>query len=90
MGEYTRALVKYEAKKAGEAGRKQASEHRQQLPLPHRDMSPVSLCEEIVCFADLFYSKSPGKITVQKTAAQVRCTGGPSPMFCMWPPNGRW
>lgn len=45
----------------------------QQLPLPRRDMSPVSLCEEIVCFADLFYSKSPGKIREQKTAEQVRC-----------------
>ena len=23
-------------------------------------------------------------------APAVRWTGGPSPMFCMWPPNGRW
>ncbi len=30
----------------------------QQLPLPHRDMLPVSLEEQVVCFADKFYSKS--------------------------------
>jgi uncharacterized protein len=45
---------------------------RQGLPLPQRDMSPVTVCEEIVCFADLFYSKSPGKIAHQKSPDQVR------------------
>ncbi len=30
----------------------------QGLPLPHRDMCPVSLEEKLVCFADKFYSKS--------------------------------
>lgn len=30
----------------------------QNLPLPHRDMLPVSLEEQVVCFADKFYSKS--------------------------------
>lgn len=30
----------------------------QNLPLPHRDMCPVSLEEKLVCFADKFYSKS--------------------------------
>ncbi len=28
------------------------------LPLPHRDMCPVSLEEKLICFADKFYSKS--------------------------------
>ena len=28
------------------------------LPLPHRDLAPVSLEEQIICFADKFYSKS--------------------------------
>ncbi len=28
------------------------------LPLPHRDMLPVSIEEEIICYADKFYSKS--------------------------------
>lgn len=30
----------------------------QNLPLPHRDMCPVSLEEKLICFADKFYSKS--------------------------------
>ena len=30
----------------------------QQLPLPHRDLMPVSLEEKLVCYADKFYSKS--------------------------------
>ena len=45
---------------------------RQELPLPHRDMSPVTTCEQIICFADLFYSKSPGRISLQKSPEQVR------------------
>jgi uncharacterized protein len=28
------------------------------LPVPHRDMRPVSLEEQVVCFADKFFSKS--------------------------------
>ncbi|GAB1416019.1 HDIG domain-containing protein [Paludibacter sp.] len=31
---------------------------KNKLPLPHRDMLPVSLEEEIICYADKFYSKS--------------------------------
>jgi len=45
---------------------------RQGLPLPQRDMSPLSLPEQIICFADLFYSKSPGRIGLQKPPEQVR------------------
>lgn len=45
---------------------------RQDLPLPHRDMCPQSLPEQIICFADLFYSKNPGRLDQRKTAAQVR------------------
>lgn len=30
----------------------------QQLPIPHRDMFPVSMEEQIICFADKFFSKS--------------------------------
>lgn len=29
-----------------------------QLPLPHRDMLPVSLEEQVICFADKFFSKT--------------------------------
>ena len=31
---------------------------RQQLPVPRRDMRPVSLEEQVVCFADKFFSKT--------------------------------
>lgn len=30
----------------------------QDLPVPHRDMVPVSLEEQVVCFADKFFSKT--------------------------------
>lgn len=45
---------------------------RQRLPLPRRDMSPVSLCEQIICFADLFYSKQPGKLSERKKPEHIR------------------
>lgn len=31
---------------------------KQSLPLPHRDLLPVSIEEKLVCYADKFYSKS--------------------------------
>ncbi|MCT4647029.1 MAG: HDIG domain-containing protein [Carboxylicivirga sp.] len=31
---------------------------RQKLPVPQRDMLPVTIEEQIICFADKFYSKS--------------------------------
>jgi uncharacterized protein len=31
----------------------------QELPLPHRDMLPETLEEQIICWADLFFSKTP-------------------------------
>jgi uncharacterized protein len=45
---------------------------RQQLQIPKREMSPVSLAEKIICFADLFYSKRPGLLQREKTVAQVK------------------
>ena len=44
----------------------------QRLPLPERDMSPVTLEERIICFADLFYSKVPGGAHIEKTPEAVR------------------
>ena len=33
----------------------------QNLPVPHRDMLPISIEEQVICFADKFFSKSrPG------------------------------
>jgi uncharacterized protein len=31
---------------------------RQDLPIPHRDMLPISIEEQIICFADKFFSKT--------------------------------
>lgn len=43
----------------------------QGLPLPVRDMVPVSLEERIICLADLFYSKTPGRLQLEKGVAEV-------------------
>lgn len=40
------------------------------LPLPHRDLAPVSLEEQIICFADKFYSKS--RLNTEFTVEEVR------------------
>lgn len=40
------------------------------LPLPHRDMLPVTMEEKLICYADKFFSKSePG---IEKTIDQIR------------------
>ena len=44
----------------------------QNLPLPQRDMTPLSLPEQIICFADLFFSKNLGRISQRKSPEQVR------------------
>lgn len=42
----------------------------QNLPIPHRDMLPISIEEQMICFADKFYSKSnPLK---EKSIEQIR------------------
>ena len=43
---------------------------RKQLPLPKRNMEPVTLEEKIICFADKFFSK--GSFKKEKTLEQVR------------------
>lgn len=40
------------------------------LPLPHREMVPISLEEQIICFADCFFSKS-GDPTKEKSVEQI-------------------
>lgn len=42
------------------------------LPLPARDMLPLTLEEEIICYADLFYSKNLKQRGREKSVAQVR------------------
>jgi len=44
----------------------------QQLPLPQREMAPVTLAERIVTLADLFFSKKGGDLEREKSADQVR------------------
>ena len=43
---------------------------RQNLPLPHRDMCPVSIEEKAICYADKFFSKS-GSLTEEKPLEKV-------------------
>lgn len=40
------------------------------LPVPHREMIPVSLEEQIICFADKFYSKT--KLDKEKSVEKAR------------------
>ena len=42
----------------------------QGLPLPHRDMQPMSIEEQIICFADKFFSKT--RLDTEKTVEQAR------------------
>ena len=50
---------------------------RQQLPLPHEDFTPETLEEQMVCYADKFYSKSsPDHVrTVAETAQSLEKFG---------------
>lgn len=40
------------------------------LPIPHREMVPVSLEEQLICFADKFYSKT--KLDKEKSLEKAR------------------
>lgn len=42
---------------------------RQELPLPHQDFTPETIEEQIVCYADKFYSKT--RLDVEKTPEQA-------------------
>jgi uncharacterized protein len=44
----------------------------QNLPLPHRDMSPETLAERIICYADLFFSKNPEWLDQEKSVEKIR------------------
>lgn len=44
---------------------------RADLPLPHRDMLPVTLEEEIICYADKFFSKSPDGTGKEKPVSKI-------------------
>jgi uncharacterized protein len=42
------------------------------LPLPQRDMTPQTIEEKIVCYADKFYSKSANKLLLPKPFEKVK------------------
>lgn len=41
----------------------------QQLPIPHRDMLPLSMEEKVICFADKFFSKT--RLDREKTVEEA-------------------
>ena len=41
------------------------------LPLPVRDMLPVTLEEQIICYADKFFSKNGGGASREKSVAEI-------------------
>lgn len=41
------------------------------LPLPAREMRPVAIEEQIVCYADKFFSKNGGGAAREKTVAEI-------------------
>lgn len=45
---------------------------RQKLPLPIRELCPETLAERIICYADLFYSKNPGRLEQEKPVDKIR------------------
>jgi uncharacterized protein len=48
----------------------------QLLPIPRRDMMPLSLEEKIICYADKFFSKKPGVLDAEKSLEEVRASIG--------------
>lgn len=47
---------------------------KQELPLPHRDMQPQSLEEQLICFADKFFSKT--NLDAEKPIEKIRRSVG--------------
>ncbi len=41
------------------------------LPLPRRDMIPLSVEQEIVCYADKFFTKKDGKLSIPKDTQKI-------------------
>ena len=45
---------------------------KRHLPLPKRDMTPQSIEEKIICYADKFYSKSASNLLLPKPLDKVK------------------
>ena len=52
------------------AGLSLAQIESRNLPVPHRDMLPVSMEEQVICFADKFFSKT--RLEEEKTVEMAR------------------
>lgn len=48
-----------------------AAIEKAKLPLPVRDMKPITLEEKIITYADLFYSKNPETLEKEKTLEEI-------------------
>ena len=55
----------------------------QDLPVPHREMLPISLEEQVICFADKFFSKTHlgeernvKQASIEKKNEEERCSSG--------------
>jgi uncharacterized protein len=46
--------------------------NRYALPLPKRDMLPVSIEEQIICFADKFFSKNRDSLKKEKSVEDIK------------------
>ncbi len=56
----------------GGAGIKKEQIIQNSLPLPHEDFVPQSIEEEIISYADLFFSKNPKKLWRERSVKKVR------------------
>ena len=45
---------------------------RNRLPLPYRDMTPQTIEEKIICYADKFYSKTSVNLSLAKSMDRIR------------------
>ncbi|MBL7051071.1 HD domain-containing protein [Candidatus Woesearchaeota archaeon] len=45
---------------------------KHKLPLPLRDMVPISIEEKIICFADRFFSKTPEHFEKERTLEDIK------------------
>lgn len=59
---------------------------REGMDLPVRDMLPESWEEKLICYADCFYSKKPGRLKVEKSPEEVlrKLPDFCKPVFRQW------
>lgn len=55
-------------------GLSQQEIEKHNLPLPKRDMLPISIEEQIICYADKFFSKNEARLTKEKSLAEIKAS----------------